>query len=85
MFFLLYETFWEGKNMVSTAALLGVFFKAYKYYVFNAIYLVFAAKNHYNFLEKIFFENFILYHVYLVYFDDKITLKYFFEIILSKH
>ena len=53
MAFLLYETFWEGKNMVSTAALLGIFFKAYKYDVFNAIYPVFKAKNHNNFIKKI--------------------------------
>ena len=38
MVFLLYETFSEGKNVVSTMALLGIFFKAYKYHVFNAIH-----------------------------------------------
>ena len=52
MVFLLYETFWEGKNVVSTAALLGVFFKAYKYDVFNAVYLVYTAKNRYNFIKN---------------------------------
>ena len=85
MVFLLYETFWEGKNMVSTEALFGIFFKAYKYNVFNAIYPVFKAKNRYNLIKKIKFENFILFLVYLVYCDDKKPLKQFFEIILSKH
>ena len=47
--------------------------------------LVFTAKNHYNFIKKWKFENFILYHAYLVYFDDKKPLKHFYEILLSKH
>jgi len=84
MVFLLYDTFWDGKNMVSTAALLGIIFNAYKYNVFNAIYLVFTAKNRYNFIKNIKFKFFILFHVYLVYFDDKKTLKHLLELTLVK-
>ena len=85
MVFLLYETFCEGKNIVSTAALLGVFFKAYKYDVLMPFIRVFTAKNHYNFIQKLKFENFILFHVYLVYTDDKTPWNTFFEILYSKH
>ena len=82
MVFLLYETFWEGKNVVSTPR---HFLKHINMMFLMPFILVFTAKNHYNFIKKWKFENFILYHAYLVYFDDKKPLKHFYEILLSKH
>ncbi len=84
MVFLLYDTFWDGKNMVSTAALLGIIFNAYKYNVFNAIYLVFTAKNRYNFIKNIKFNFFYFISCLFSVFWWQKTLKHLLELTLVK-